>query len=325
MTNVELGTLTTRNPKEVWIDEARDFTPWLADHLTLLNEALGLQIELTEREKRVGDFSVDIFGREVNSGAEVVIENQLAQTDHSHLGQLLTYAAGLEAKIIIWISPRFRDEHSQAIGWLNRHTPPQISFFAVELELLQINDSPPAPHFKIVAEPSEWQKEVASQTPAKRTPRELALHAFCTDLLNRITSRSPDINVRSVSFSGYLGFSTGRAGFNVYAVIPKGNHLRVELYISTGDTATNREALAKLLQEKTKIESHVGEEVASEQMAKDCRIYVRYSVPVDPANAPDNALDWAAERVIKFREVFGPLVKALVLGASSEPSSEPLP
>jgi hypothetical protein len=318
MTQHQLGKLTRLDPRKVWQNEAEDFTPWLADNLPLLNDALGLQIELTERERQVGSFAVDIFGREVSSGAEVVIENQLEPTDHGHLGQLLTYAAGLDAKAVVWISPHFRDEHSQAIDWLNRHTPPEMLFFGVELELLQIDNSPPAPHFKIVAEPSEWQKEITSETLQRRTPRELAYHSFFTELLNRITSRSQDINVRRVGYGNWLSFSTGRTGFNVNPAITKGDNLRVEMYISTGDAAKNRQALDHLREQQGEIEATLGEQVVFEQMAKDCRIYVRYEVPVDPASPPDDALDWTAERVIKFREVFGPRVKDLALESPME-------
>jgi len=317
----QLGKLTRLDARKVWLNEAQDFTPWLAENLSLLNDALGLQIELTERERQVGSFAVDIFAREVSSGAEVVIENQLEPTDHGHLGQLLTYAAGLDAKVVIWISPHVRDEHSQAIDWLNRHTPPDLLFFGVELELLQIDSSPPAPHFKVVAEPSEWQKEIASETLQRRSPRELAYHDFFTELLNRVTARSPDVNVRRVGYGNWLSFSTGRSWFNVNPAIAKGDTLRVELYISTGDAERNRRALDHLRGQKVEIESALGEEVVFEQMAKDCRIYVRYPVPVDPANPPGDALDWAAQRVIKFREVFGPLVKNLDLESNREISS----
>lgn len=323
MTEDKLGKLAKLDPRSVWKREDEDFTPWLAENLPLLNAALGLQIELTERERPVGDFAVDIFGRKVGSGAEVVIENQLAPTDHSHLGQLLTYAAGLEAKIVIWISPRFRDEHSQAIGWLNRHTPQDISFFAVELELLQIDDSPPAPHFKIVAEPSEWQKEIASETLRRRTPRELAYHDFFTELLSRITSLTQDINVRRVGYVNWLSFSAGRSGFNVNPAIAKGDSLRVELYISTGNAAKNRQALNRLREQKPEIEAALGEQLVFEHMAKDCRVYLPYHMPVDPANPPADALDWTAERTLSFREVFGPRVKALELETAADVEATP--
>ncbi len=320
MTHPKLGKLVNLDPRTAWQNEAEQFTPWLAENLPLLNAALGLQIELTERERPVGDFAVDIFGREVGSGAEVVIENQLAPTDHGHLGQLLTYAAGLDAKIVIWISPRFRDEHSQAVDWLNRHTTQETSFFAVELELLQIDNSAPAPHFKVVAEPSEWQKEIASETLQRRTPLELAYHNFFTEVLNRVTSRAPDIKVRSVGYGSWLSFSTGRAGFNVNSALMKGGNLRAELYISTGHTARNQQALGQLSETESEIEAALDERIVFQQMAKDCRVYSQYPTPVDPANPTDNALDWAAEQVLKFREVFGPRVKSLGLEAPEEPT-----
>ena len=322
MTQQRLGKLTRVDAREVWRLEAEEFTPWLAENLALLNQALGLQIELTERERQVGAFAVDIFGKEVGSGAEVVIENQLAQTDHSHLGQLLTYAAGLDAKVVIWISPRFRDEHSQAIDWLNRHTPPEMSFFAVELELLRIDDSPPAPHFKIVAEPSEWQKEVSSEVKrGRRTEREIAYHAFFSALLARVNDLHPGFtSVKSVGYGNWLSFSTGRTGFNINVAIVKPDTLRVELYISTGNADKNRLALQQLREQTAEIEAGLPEPLVWDQMAKDCRIYVRYEAPVDPANPPEGALDWAAQRTIKFREVFAPRVTSLVLDPPEEPA-----
>ena len=135
-----------------------DFTPWLHENIGLLAEAIGFDLEATGREVAVGDFSVDVVGRTVPDGRSVIVENQLAPTDHSHLGQLLTYASGLDAAVIVWLAPRFRDEHRQVLDWLNGHTTDGVDFFGVELELLRIDDSSPAPHFKLVAQPNEWTK-----------------------------------------------------------------------------------------------------------------------------------------------------------------------
>ena len=159
MTSKQLGHLKRLEPKAVWTSEPKDFTPWLADRIDLLSQALGIEIELIGKEVAVGDFSVDLYGKDIGTENGVVIENQLAPTDHTHMGQLLTYGAGLDAKVIIWISPSFRDEHRQAIEWLNLHTE-GLSFFGVELELLQIDDSLPAPHFKVVVQPNEWQEQL---------------------------------------------------------------------------------------------------------------------------------------------------------------------
>src|SRR5215208_5413548 len=154
-----LGRLDRIDARKVWKHEALDFTPWLLEHADLLGDALGVDIELSEREVGVGDFSVDLVGRVSGTEQTVIVENQLAPTDHSHLGQLLTYAAGLEAAYIVWVTTEFRDEHRRALDWLNEVTREGISFFGLELELLQIVDaggsaSPPAPHFKLVAQPN---------------------------------------------------------------------------------------------------------------------------------------------------------------------------
>src|SRR5262245_47289286 len=127
-----LGKLTRVDPRTVWKHEALDFTPWLEEHIEELGEALGMDLEVIERESAVGSFSVDLLAKDLGSGRKVIIENQLAQTDHTHLGQLITYAAGLDAKVVIWVSPEFRDEHHKALDWLNRGDGP-VHYFGVEL------------------------------------------------------------------------------------------------------------------------------------------------------------------------------------------------
>ena len=312
MVEKQLGKLVKVHPKTVWAHEAHEFTPWLAENLTLLNEALGLNIELSGTEIAVGNFAVDIFGKETSTGHEVIIENQLAPTDHSHLGQLLTYAAGLDAKIIIWISPQVRDEHRQAVDWLNRQTPEKVSFFAVELELLRIGDSLPAPHFKVVAEPSEFQRDVASGTITKRSQRELAYHTFFSSLISRINELKPGFTtVKSAGYSNWVSLGTGTTYFGLNVTIARPDVLRVEIYISTGNAGKNRRALDLLKERDAEIEGEIGQKLIWEQMAKDCRISAPFDKPVDPSNPPDGALDWAAGMTIRFREVFAPRLRAL--------------
>jgi hypothetical protein len=116
--SASLGRLRRIDTREVWRHEASEFTPWLLDQIDELNEALGVEIELSGREERVGPFAVDLYGTEVQTGHPAIIENQLGPTDHNHLGQLLTYGAGLKAGLIIWIAPKLRDEHWEALNWL---------------------------------------------------------------------------------------------------------------------------------------------------------------------------------------------------------------
>ncbi|HPF41178.1 MAG TPA: DUF4268 domain-containing protein, partial [Phycisphaerae bacterium] len=162
MTTPELGRLNQVEPRTVWPSEASDFTPWLSlpDNLMLLGEALGIDLEIESSEQSVGPFRADLVCRESISDRRILIENQIERTDHTHLGQLMTYAAGLDAVTIVWIARRFTEEHRAALDWLNDITDEGFSFFGVEIELWRIGNSAVAPHFKVISKPNEWSRSV---------------------------------------------------------------------------------------------------------------------------------------------------------------------
>jgi hypothetical protein len=166
MTN--LGKLEKVDLRKVWADEAGVFTPWLAqeENIKLLGDTIGIELKVEAQEKPVGPFSADILCKDTVNNQWVLIENQLERTDHTHLGQLMTYAAGLDAVTIIWIAQRFTDEHRAAMDWLNEITEEDIVFFGLEIELWQISGSPVAPKFNIISKPNEWSKTI------KRTARQ---------------------------------------------------------------------------------------------------------------------------------------------------------
>lgn len=146
--------------RSIWPHEAIDFTKWLIrpENLQLLSESIGINIKVTETEVWSGDFKVDIKGIQEETGKILIIENQLEKTNHDHLGKIVTYAAGHEAEIIIWIVKDFRDEHKQALDWLNEHTDDKVNFFGINIELWKIDESKCAPKFNIFSEPNEWKK-----------------------------------------------------------------------------------------------------------------------------------------------------------------------
>ena len=161
MTKPPLGRLRPVSLREAWVSESGEFTPWLAqeENIELLAEALGLDLEVEAQERNVGPFRADILCKNTVDESWVLVENQ--RTDHGHLGQLLTYAAGLEAVTIVWVAQRFTEEHRAALDWLNGITEDKFNFFGVEVQLFQINDSPVAPHFNVVSKPNDWSKTVS--------------------------------------------------------------------------------------------------------------------------------------------------------------------
>lgn len=194
-----LGCLThVAQARDVWLTEAGHFTPWLADNLDVLAEEMGLSLTLTATEVSVGDFRLDIRA-ETADGRVVIIENQLERTDHGHLGQLLAYASGLEAAIVVWVAPSFREDHRRALDWLNERTDEGVSFFGVEVGIVQIAGGPRAPVFDVVARPNDWQKQVKSVAGAGAQPAITPLNevrqAFFLDVLAEISQRQPSVRV----------------------------------------------------------------------------------------------------------------------------------
>jgi hypothetical protein len=174
--SIEIGTLIPVDLRLAWAHEANDFTPWLADNLDRLGAAIGIGLILEDTEVNVGPFSADILAIDALTNERVLIENQLEQADHAHLGQILTYLAGLDARAIVWIARAFRDEHLSAVRWLNQNTINDFSFFAVELSAVRIANSPVAPLFSVVEKPNNWDRQLHLAAPSVQgdKPSQLA-------------------------------------------------------------------------------------------------------------------------------------------------------
>ena len=201
-----------------WRHEAADFTPWLAEeeNLALPADSLGLsELTLVATEHPVGEFKLDVL---CSSNEEtVIIENQLEKTNHGHLGQILTYAAGTDARIVIWIAESFRSEHKAALEYLNEHATEELNFFAVEIELWRIGDSPLAPKFEVVVRPNDWVKAEREQTRAAShaTPTKQRQLRLWTKLVDKIGNKVPHIRPQKTRPQYWLNNTIGRSGFGL--------------------------------------------------------------------------------------------------------------
>jgi hypothetical protein len=189
MTDIKFGRLEELPLRDAWKHEAHQFTPWLAGNIDHLSEAIGIPLELTGTEVAVETFSADILARNPMDDSVVLIENQLETTDHTHLGQIMTYLAGLDAQTVVWIAPAFREPHLSAIRWLNEHTADGFSFFAIKARVVRIGDSPFAPIFEVVEKPNDWERAVIAKAkknnPASDERNEKRL-AFWQAYLDRV-------------------------------------------------------------------------------------------------------------------------------------------
>lgn len=192
--SIEFGTLEDVEARLAWAHEAHIFTPWLAENLDRLSAAIGVEMELTGTEVGVGRYSADILARDVQEGRIVLIENQLEWSDHNHLGQILTYLAGTDAQIIVWLAPSFRDEHLSAVRWLNQHSHDDFSFFAVRLRVVRIGDSPYAPLFDVLEKPNSWDRSVQRKVKTTATPAQSNAVARQRAFWARYAELYPDID-----------------------------------------------------------------------------------------------------------------------------------
>lgn len=259
---IEFGQIKKVDIKTIWKNEALNFTPWLADNLDKLSDLIGLDLELTSREAEVGDFSLDLLAKDLSTNRNVVIENQFNPTDHKHLGQLITYASYYKANVIIWISEEVREEHRSAIDWLNNNTNDEIEFFAVELEVIQIDNSKPALNFKLKANPNEWTKSNKKVSQTENSETQNSYVAYFQNLIDELRVKHKFTNARVGQPQSWYSFSTGVRGFVYSTSFARGERVRAEIYIDTGKAERNKEIFRQIKTEEEQIEKEFGEKLS---------------------------------------------------------------
>ncbi|MFN0201318.1 MAG: DUF4268 domain-containing protein [Bacteroidia bacterium] len=261
---IEFAPIEKVNLREIWKHEEHDFTPWLAENISKLGDAIGLELAFKEKEVLSGSFELDILATDLGRDRIVVIENQLEATDHSHLGQLLTYAAWHKAEVIIWLSKEVREAHRASIDWLNSNTSENIEFFAIEVEVLKIGNSQPALNFKLKSFPNDWQK--SNTKISKPSDIQNAYQDFFQKLIDDLRDNHRFTNAKKGQPQSWYSFSSGLSGLIYSASFAKDNRLRAELYIDTGKIDLNKSIFDKLLLEKEAIEKAFGKELSWERL-----------------------------------------------------------
>ena len=319
MTQPNLGRLEQVDLRSIWGTEDRDFTPWLAEeyNLGLLGDAIGIELALEAQEEAVGPFRADILCKDTANGSWVLIENQLERTDHTHLGQLLTYASGLQAVTLVWISRKFTEEHRAALDWLNEITDDTFKFFGLEIEAWKIGDSNAAPKFNIVSKPNDWHREVsrgASQlNRGELTEGQKIQLAFWTDFRTYVDDVGAEFKSVKPQPQNWLNFGIGRTGFSISPIASLGrqwqtvsdsHELRVDLWLPDRDTCDALQAQS--------------EEIAS-ALKKDLiwhdsrgfRLSVRREADFHDKSKWPEYIQWLVGGMNDFYKYFRPIIRTL--------------
>ena len=322
----KLGRLEPVDLRSVWASEAGDFTPWLASeqNLKLLGDTIGIELELEAEEKDVGPFRADILCRDTASDHWVLIENQLERTNHTHLGQLLTYATGLKAVTIVWIADDFTVEQRTALEWLNEITDDRFNFFGLEVELWRIGESMVAPKFNVVSKPNDWTNTVAKGAAEVRSSeltdaRRMQLD-FWVAFKEFVEKRGSQLKFRKPRPKYTLRCALGRTGFHLSAVASLwdtqnetfGSHeLRAEVVIRCDDV---RAFYRGLEEQRDPIERELGEQLHwyNPEGKRMSKMYMRQSgLDLNDRAKWQRHHEWLLVKLEALHRVFSPRVKTL--------------
>jgi Domain of unknown function (DUF4268) len=314
---MEFGKIIPVNLRSLWPHEEHDFTPWLCENLTDLGNILGLDLEFLGREVNVGGFTLDVLARETGTGRYVVVENQFGASDHDHLGKLLTYAGGKQAGVMVWIAEKIRDEHRQALEWLNDHTDESTLIFGLELTAFRIDDSKPVFQFLSVVQPNDWAKESkVSNVVTALSSREQAYLSFFQQLLDTLREDHRFTNARTGQAQSWYSFSSGYRGIKFGANFGSNRVVSAEIYIDEGIREQNKRRFDALFQKKSDIEGAFGGELIWERLdeRQACRICVRTEGAItDSPEALEKYRAWMISRLLHLKLLWNTQMKTIVM------------
>lgn len=323
--DIKLGNLEKVNVRKVFTSESGEFTPWLAkeENLRLLGETIGFELELEAQEKEVGPFRADILCKETLNDSWVLIENQLERTDHKHLGQLITYAAGLKAVTIIWIAHPFTDEHRAALDWLNDITDDRFNFLGLEIELWKIGDSNVAPKFNIISKPNDWVRSVTESAAKVATEdlteaKQLQLE-FWTGFREYCETNDSKFRPTKPLPQHWMNIAIGRTGFKLTAIASlwnsrtesfSENELRAQLEIYDDNS---KEYFNSLKVNREEIEEDFGDPLVwyKTEESKTCRIFSRCDVDLENRDQWPEYFEWLFTNLNCLYNTFHNRIKAL--------------
>lgn len=312
---MKLGKIKKIDLRTIWASESSDFTPWLAkeENIALLSDAIGMDLEVESQEKNVGPFRADILARDLVANHYVLIENQLEQTNHNHLGQIMTYAAGLDAFSIIWIAKSFTEEHRAALDWLNRITDENINFFGVEVAIIQIGDSLPAPQFNVVAKPNDWSKSIKSTTSSGNlTETKIKQQEYWTEFRDYVLKNGSPFKVQKPLPQHWTNVAIGRSYFYLSLNVNSVNGtISINFEMSGANAKSNYATLREKFEDDSKSNISADLDWLRLDDKKISMVKLSKSFNFLDIDSREEQFAWFVEYVQKFIKYFQPKIKTL--------------
>jgi len=308
---MKLGKLEKVDLRELWKREDTKFTPWLASEegIELLSEAIDIDLEVRGEEEKIGPFRADILCFDTTDEDHLIlIENQLEQTDHKHLGQLMTYAAGLNSITLVWIAKEFREEHRATLDWLNVITNKQFRFWGIEVEAYRINGSVPAPKFNIIARPNDWSKENNKLLNQGSSLIQIYLH----ELKDYMEESGSSFKINPPRTKNYMSISMGKTGIKLRPFAKISNQtIGIKLDIEIKDDNSTFDKLKEL--DKGEAQNKISSDIEWQRKENNNRSSIKL---ITDANVEDKTkwneqFEWFKENLEAFDKHFKPLIKQL--------------
>ncbi|MBR0200027.1 MAG: DUF4268 domain-containing protein [Oscillospiraceae bacterium] len=303
-----IGKLKEVDVRDLWKHEQYDFSKWLAkdENIEYLNEILGLTLVAVDNEVYVGPYRCDLVAKDETSGITVIVENQLEGTNHDHLGKIITYASGLDAKVIVWIVKEAKEEHRAAIEWLNNNTSTDINFFLIEIHAYKIGDSDPAPKFEVVEKPNDFVKrsKTKDREDGEMNKSQAARLYFWEEFNKVVAQRGKPFNIRKATTDHWYDVAVGSSDAHIsITLVNKFGNIVVELYISN-----NKALFDKLKAQKDSIESDLGfaldwDRLGEQKKASRIKYYID-GLDFEKQDNYSELMNTAIDVAVKMRDVF---------------------
>lgn len=303
---MKLGKLTEINIRELWKHEQYDFSAWLAkeENIEELGNLIGLNLVDVNAEVYVGAYRCDLVARDEATGTKVIIENQLEATNHDHLGKLITYASGLDAKAIVWVVREAREEHRSAIEWLNNNTVSDIGFFLIEIHAYKIGESLPAAKFELVEKPNDFIKSTKGTNSNGELNKSQAERLEFWEAFNQVViEKGKPFSLRKVSTDHWYNVALGVSDASIsITLVNKANIIGIEVYI-----ADNKELFDSLYEKRELIETQTEMMFEWERLDGKKASRIKHSVPglnFDDHSNYHQLMEEVVDKVVRMRTVF---------------------